>query len=612
MWLLNAQSRKLQDFVDFREVRGKYAILSHTWGKEEFTFDMIHDPGSRNMLGYIKIDFACRQAQEDNLEHAWIDTCCIDKRSSAELGEAINSMYLWYLNAKVCYAYLADVDIATIAEPLSAHAPALVGFDSYQQAVDNPTSPGRKNGLEFHLHVSEVQLKLQQLLGQSKWFTRGWTLQELIAPGHLRSYDHRWVAVGTKTELVASLSQITLISPAILLDQRQLSKASIAQKMSWAAHRTTSRIEDQAYCLMGIFDVNMPLLYGEGSKSFMRLQEEIIRTWDRIDHSILAWTGGGGLLLAPSPAAFTGQHHLTSWSLPQRDAFELSNAGLRISVLADVYDCFDPDQPRFDERRYVLVALNARSVQPSAAQIGLTLKKRIHIDTTDLRKSWTSETEDIVYERQLGLKRIDASQLRNFSKVELTIARNTYHLPRTTNKVLVTSECFNLRAETSITTDIATETEVYLYASLNADVAQGKVTLLPKTESDPDASPSSAELSLELVQRYDRHRLPELRLLTCRGNHTRHAVSFFEPGEEHIHRLVGLTAQRIVSKYTILGSEFMWHLHISDCERLPQQSGAELSMPSSHGECSIVQAPIQRLSLRSAACEKAPVCKSKT
>ena len=421
MWLLNARSILLEEFVDFHEVRGKYAILSHTWGKEEVTFDMIHDPCCQLKLGYVKIEFTCRQAVEDKIDYVWVDTCCIDKRSSAELGEAINSMYMWYLNAKICYTYLADVDATHLAQSFDDHAGVVHG-DSEQESVRHAASPGRENGLEYHFRTGDLSTGMHQLLSRSKWFTRGWTLQELIAPNIVRFYDHKWTPLGTKTELATILSQITLIDQAILLDQRQLSKASIAQKMSWAAQRTTSRIEDEAYCLMGIFEVNMPLLYGEGAKAFVRLQEEIIRTWNRIDHTILAWTGGSGLLLAPSPLAFAGQHHLTSWSLPQRDVFELSNAGLRISVLADVYDCFDPKDPRFEERKYVLVALNARSLEPPRAQIGLILKKRIHINTTDLRNARTNDTEDVIYERQLGLKQIEISSLRNFAMVVLTIA----------------------------------------------------------------------------------------------------------------------------------------------------------------------------------------------
>ncbi|RYP01527.1 hypothetical protein DL764_006193 [Monosporascus ibericus] len=168
--------------------------------------------------------------------------CCIDKASSAELTEAINSMFRWYRNAEICYAYLSDI-------------------------------PSAK--------------RIHQKLERSRWFTRGWTLQELIAPAEVVFYSMDWDHVGTKSELSASISSITKID-ASFLDSKNLMSASVAQRMSWAAHRETSRPEDIAYCLLGIFDINMPLIYGEGMKAFQRLQEEIIESYP-MDYSFFAW-----------------------------------------------------------------------------------------------------------------------------------------------------------------------------------------------------------------------------------------------------------------------------------------------------------------------------------
>lgn len=109
MWLLNVVTLVLEHFQDDRLVKGQYAILSHTWGEEELSFDTIHLDLARSKRGYRKIVYACRQAVADGLKYAWVDTCCIDKRSSTELSEAINSMYRWYYNARICYAYLSDV-----------------------------------------------------------------------------------------------------------------------------------------------------------------------------------------------------------------------------------------------------------------------------------------------------------------------------------------------------------------------------------------------------------------------------------------------------------------------------------------------------------------------
>ncbi|KAI3325662.1 heterokaryon incompatibility protein-domain-containing protein [Xylariaceae sp. AK1471] len=217
-----------------------YAILSHTWDEEECTLhDMstLHIFDLRKRKGFEKIKYCCEQAVRDGLDWAWVDTCCIDKTSTAELSEAINSMFRWYSNAKICYAYLADVTN-------------------------------------------------QQELASSRWFSRGWTLQELIAPKAIQFYSLAWTLLGSKSELQGMLQEITGID-AFVLSTGNFSNVCVARRMSWAAKRTTTRIEDLAYSLMGIFDVNMPLIYGEGEKAFVRLQQEILRVSD--DQSLFAW-----------------------------------------------------------------------------------------------------------------------------------------------------------------------------------------------------------------------------------------------------------------------------------------------------------------------------------
>jgi hypothetical protein len=180
--------------------------------------------------GYSKIRGCCKAAAADGFEYVWIDTCCIDKTSSSELSEAINSMYKWYQEAEVCYVYLADVfpDISTSS------------------------------------------------FAKSRWFTRGWTLQELIAPSSVIFFDAHWRDIGTKASLVKPIAEITGIHIDALSNGR-VSRFSVAQRMSWASRRETTREEDIAYCLLGIFSINMPLLYGEGQKAFLRLQEEIMK-----------------------------------------------------------------------------------------------------------------------------------------------------------------------------------------------------------------------------------------------------------------------------------------------------------------------------------------------
>ncbi|KAK0617173.1 heterokaryon incompatibility protein-domain-containing protein, partial [Immersiella caudata] len=262
MRLINVRTLELEDFTAPPD---SYAILSHTWGnaQDEVSYQDFQDPKRRKKKpGFAKIETTCSRAKEDNLSYAWVDTCCIDKSSSAELSEAINSMFEWYKLSSVCYVFLEDVD-------------------------GTPTWS----------------------LYSSRWFTRGWTLQELIAPRVVEFYNCRWQCLGTKETLGGRLSEGAGI-PLSILNGAPLDTVCVGQRMEWAARRKTTRKEDMAYCLMGIFNVNMPMLYGEGDKAFQRLQEEIIRQYD--DHSIFAWQEDRNEespsvvrgILAKSPAEF--------------------------------------------------------------------------------------------------------------------------------------------------------------------------------------------------------------------------------------------------------------------------------------------------------------------
>ncbi|GKT52583.1 velvet complex subunit B [Colletotrichum spaethianum] len=232
-----------------------YAILSHTWEDEEVTFqDVQSSETAKQMRGYAKLQKICSVASSHGFEYIWVDSCCIDKTSSAELSEAINSMFRWYREAHICYAYLSDV-----------------------------------SSMSFSLQSTETQggCNTAEDIRSSRWFTRGWTLQELIAPKMVHFYNQNWSFIGTRNESAQVLAMITSIPDSILIGG-ELSRAPINQRMHWVASRQTTRPEDIAYCLLGIFDVHMPLLYGEGrQKAFRRLQEEIIRTSD--DLSIYLW-----------------------------------------------------------------------------------------------------------------------------------------------------------------------------------------------------------------------------------------------------------------------------------------------------------------------------------
>ncbi|KAH9847149.1 heterokaryon incompatibility protein-domain-containing protein [Lenzites betulinus] len=296
------------EFVSIAEIGAtSYAILSHTWQSEEEggeqTFDdvvklqaecPIADPTpwdaktappvndaffSHPNLSE-KIKRACEVARNAEFRLIWIDSCCIDKRSSAELSEAINSMYALYRDADVCFVFLAD--------------------------VPHGTDP-RERYSKFRW---------------SRWHSRGWTLQELVAPPNVVFLTCDWTFLGTKTSLASTLKQITGVDAEILLGLRPVESASVAKRMSWAAWRKTTRVEDRAYSLLGIFGVHMSPIYGEGTNAFLRLQEEIIKHIP--DQSIFAW-GLNSTLLAPDKVFQTsrGQGYEKDCGLlaPSPDAF---------------------------------------------------------------------------------------------------------------------------------------------------------------------------------------------------------------------------------------------------------------------------------------------------
>jgi hypothetical protein len=213
----------------------RYAILSHTWGAddEEVTFKDLTEGTGKSKAGYSKIRFCGEEAAKDDLQFFWVDTCCIDKSSSAELSEAINSMFQWYYKADKCYVYLTDVLVS---------------------GLDGTWKPVFQN---------------------SRWFTRGWTLQELLAPTSVEFFSAEGKRLGDKISLVQDIFETTAISVRAL-QGRPLSQFSVDERMSWAESRKTKREEDAAYSLLGIFDIHMPLIYGEGQKkAFIRLRKEI-------------------------------------------------------------------------------------------------------------------------------------------------------------------------------------------------------------------------------------------------------------------------------------------------------------------------------------------------
>jgi hypothetical protein len=291
MRLINTQNFKLETFIGRTP---SYAILSHTWGSEEVTFQDMQMGSGLTKIGYRKIIATCKQASVDGLAYAWVDTCCIDKSSSAELSESINQMCTWYHEAAVCYVLLEDV------------------------------VPGEEGGRSFE---------------QARWFGRGWTLQELLAPRKLEFYDAEWEKIGCREQFAREVEKATNIEWEALQGETTLAyvrSTSVAKRMAMAAGRQVTRAEDMAYCLLGLFDVSMPLLYGEGGpKAFERLQEEIIKR--HLDQSFLLWLAPAEHLgskkdlplFAQSPAAFAGcKDVLTTGETVA--PFTLNNQGLQL------------------------------------------------------------------------------------------------------------------------------------------------------------------------------------------------------------------------------------------------------------------------------------------
>ncbi|KAK4225685.1 putative vegetative incompatibility HET containing-domain protein [Podospora fimiseda] len=248
MWLINCSNYTLEpNEIDGPDAK-PYLILSHTWGDEEVTFKEFtkYLNTAVEKKGFDKIRGICQIALDHGYNYVWVDTCCIDKSSSAELTESINSMFYWYSKADRCIAYLYDL------QPSSG---------------------------SFHPSKDELR--------RCRWFTRGWTLQELIAPSDVVFYDRTWKPRGSKNELCDVIHAITDIDKDTLMWPGKLPRIPIARKMAWAANRNSTRIEDKAYSLLGLFGIFMPLIYGERERAFIRLQELIAQKTN--DMSLFAW-----------------------------------------------------------------------------------------------------------------------------------------------------------------------------------------------------------------------------------------------------------------------------------------------------------------------------------
>ncbi|KAK3637490.1 hypothetical protein LTR22_018213 [Elasticomyces elasticus] len=271
--LISVRTLRLENFTPGETP--PYAILSHTWEGEEVLYGELESGSAWEKSQYDKIRNTAKQARQDGHDYIWIDCCCIDKHNAVELSEAINSMYAWYRNAEVCYALLSDVS------------------RSDDKVWD-----------ETHTSLIEC-----------RWFSRGWTLQEMLASRKVNFFAEDWTPLGSLSEIAVLVSRATGVPQKVLNGKRTVFECSIAQRLSWAASRTTTKTEDTAYCLLGILDISLDLRYGEGDQAFARLQEAILKKSS--DLSVLAWTDADPAkaikLLAHSPVNFRHCHDVVHY-----------------------------------------------------------------------------------------------------------------------------------------------------------------------------------------------------------------------------------------------------------------------------------------------------------
>lgn len=294
----------------------RYAILSHTWGAdtEEVSFRDLMDGTEKSKPGYNKIHFCGEQARRDDLQYFWVDTCCIDKSNYTELSEAINSMFRWYGNAAKCYVYLEDIS-----------KPALGANDM------------------------SSQLSWEPAFRKSRWFVRGWTLQELVAPASVEFFSREGQRLGDKRSVGRCISEITGI-PAKALQGSPLSDFSIAERLSWQNNRETTRKEDKAYSLLGIFGIHMPLIYGEGRENaFKRLREEIDRASKGESFSLNHWRILGAHMLSSTRGLLSKigiNHQDFSVAFSLADVSEIEHFVAREEELEEMHRALSSDGSR--------------------------------------------------------------------------------------------------------------------------------------------------------------------------------------------------------------------------------------------------------------------------
>ncbi|KAK6829656.1 HET-domain-containing protein [Apiospora arundinis] len=333
--LLKTKQYELVEEIDLPTPVPEYAILSHTWisPHDEITYQDFQqrrrdiNNGIYKQKGWAKLQKYCDRAARDGWEWAWMDTCCIDKTNGVDTSTAINAMFRYYQNASQCYAYLDDVDAdKVLSRP---------GFEE----CDLDDVPGQDNVADPTTFSHKA---LHSFLVKAKWFTRGWTLQELLAPTDLVFLDQAWRRIGTRECWSHAIKEACNIDAKHLsgFSPMDYTSCSIAMRLSWASRRETTVEEDETYSLIGLFGVSLSLTYGEGRwRAFNRLQEVLIRTYD--DDSIFAWIFGQTMkgritgsqrkdrrgILAPSIREFRDASHVVSFGIND-SSFSMTSQGI--------------------------------------------------------------------------------------------------------------------------------------------------------------------------------------------------------------------------------------------------------------------------------------------
>lgn len=410
MRLVNTTTLCIESLSDIQVSNTPYAILSHAWGPEEVLFHEVQERpiGIEKKAGWKKMASFCAIAREQGFAYAWIDTCCIDKRYSAELEEAITSMFRYYREAAACFIYFEDVkkwsyekgystqsknprrknsQVFTISVVVlgvvalsavilrnvvlagTALRDAVVrdvilsvialGFLIYRAVIlrSAATQDGNaKDGIHKLMGTEIPRDQVLTSIRNTRWLSRGWTLQELLAPPQRCFFATDWSEIEDGDDLLNTIAEASGIHEEMLKNRDLLYTFSIAERMKWASRRQTTRQEDLAYSLMGIFNVNIPVLYGEGIKNaFKRLQLEIIK--GSFDMTIFAWRADyeNSGLLAHSPADFARTPPLELWAPISFSSFAMTNMGmtLRLNIVHEKSAQGEPLMKHLDNRRYI-------------------------------------------------------------------------------------------------------------------------------------------------------------------------------------------------------------------------------------------------------------------